>query len=220
MNPFRNSDADHDVPKVKQTWDLADPATRRRAAWKVELEDHAFLRRLWTNRALVAPGVWRANHPGHAQLARYKDMGIKTILNLRGTAKHPRYLFEAESCAALGLTLVSVGLRARKAPEQHEVMALFDAFRRIEKPFLMHCKSGADRAGFAAALYLLIQGAPMAQAREQLHWRFLHFRRGETGILDHILDLFEQAHEQTGIGIEDWFRDVYDAPAIQSGFRR
>jgi protein tyrosine phosphatase (PTP) superfamily phosphohydrolase (DUF442 family) len=220
MPLFQNSDADHQEPKVKKTWDLSDPATRRRAAWKVELEDHAFLRRLWSNRAEVAPGVWRANHPNHAQLARYRDQGIRTILNLRGTAKHPRYLFEKESCDALGLALVSVGLRARKAPERHEVMALFDAFRSVEKPVLMHCKSGADRAGFAAALYLLTQGATVAQARQHLHWRYLHFRHGETGILDHILDLYEQAHAQTGIGIEDWFRDHYDPAAIQSGFRR
>lgn len=220
MNLFRNSDADHETPKVKRTWDLSDPATRRRAAWKVELEDHAFLRRLWSNRAEIAPGVWRANHPSHSQLARYKQMGIRTILNLRGAAKQPRYLFEKESCDALGLTLVSVGLRARKAPEKAQVMALFDAFRSVEKPVLMHCKSGADRAGFAAALYLLTQGATVAEARKHLHWRFLHFKHGETGILDHILDLFEQAHLQTGIGVEDWFRDHYDPLAIQSGFRR
>jgi protein tyrosine phosphatase (PTP) superfamily phosphohydrolase (DUF442 family) len=220
MNLFRNSDADHEPPKVKKTWDLSDPAERRRAAWKVELEDHAFLRRLWSNLSQVAPGVWRANHPSHAQLARYRDMGIKTILNLRGTAKHPRFLFEAESCAAMGLSLVSVGLRARKAPEKHEVLALFDAFRSIEKPFLMHCKSGADRAGFAAALYLLTQDASVTEARRHLHWRFLHFRHGETGILDHILDLFEQDHLKTGIGIEAWFRDRYDPAAIQSGFRK
>jgi protein tyrosine/serine phosphatase len=220
MNLFRNSDADHETPKVKKTWDLSDPAERRRAAWKVELEDHAFLRRLWSNLSEIAPGVWRANHPNHAQLARYSDMGIKTILNLRGTAKHPRFLFEQESCAAMGLTLVSVGLRARKAPEKHEVLALFDAFNTMEKPFLMHCKSGADRAGFASALYLLREGAPVAKARRQLHWRFLHFRRGETGILDHILDLFEQDHLKTGIGIEAWFRDRYDPAVIQSGFRK
>ena len=221
MNPFRNSDADHEEPRLPVTWDLADPAMRRRAAWKVELEDHAFLRRFWTNLSEVAPGVWRANHPGHAQLARYKAMGIRTILNLRGKARSPRFLFEAESCASIGLALESVGLRARKAPDRKEVLALFDAFRRIEKPFLMHCKSGADRAGFAAALYLLAeQGATVAQARRQLHWCFLHFRHGETGILDHILDLFEQDHRQTGIGVEDWFRHRYDPAAVEAGYRR
>jgi protein tyrosine phosphatase (PTP) superfamily phosphohydrolase (DUF442 family) len=220
MNLFRNSDADHDEPKVPKAWDLSDPATRRREAWRIEIEDHAFLRRLWANLSEVAPGVWRANHPSHSQLARYKAMGIRTILNLRGSSRNPRYLFEEESCARIGLTLVSVGLRARKAPDAKEVLALFDAFRRIEKPFLMHCKSGADRAGFAAALYLLAeQGATLARARRQLHWRFLHFRHGETGILDHILDLFEQAHRDTGIGVEDWFRHHYDPATAEAGYR-
>lgn len=221
MKFFRNSDADHETRPARGTWDLSDPAQRRRAAWKVEIEDHAFLRRLWTNLAPVAPGVWRANHPGRAQLARYRDMGIRAILNLRGDPPTPRYLFEAEDCARVGLTLETVGLRARQAPDRQNVLALFDAFRRIERPFLMHCKSGADRAGFAAALYLLAQeGASLPEARRQLHWRFLHFRHGETGVLDHILDLFEQAHRETGIGVEDWFRNHYDQAAIQSGFRR
>ena len=220
MNPFRNSDADHEEPKVRKTWDLSDPATRRREAWRLEIEDHAFLRRLWTNLSEVAPGVWRANHPSHSQLARYKAMGIRTILNLRGASRNPRYIFEEESCARIGLALESVGLRARKAPDRKEVLALFDAFRRIEKPFLMHCKSGADRAGFAAALYLLAErGATADEARRQLHWRFLHFRHGETGILDHILDLFEQAQRDSGIGVEDWFRHHYDPATAEAGYR-
>lgn len=221
MRLFRNSDADHEEPKVRKTWDLSDPATRRREAWKFEIQDHAFLRRLWTNLSEVAPGVWRANHPSHAQLVRYKAMGIRAILNLRGGSRNPRYLFEEESCARIGLALESVGLHARKAPARQEVLALFDAFRRIEKPFLMHCKSGADRAGFAAALYLLgCEGATIAEARRQLHWRFLHFRHGETGVLDHILDLFEQAQRASGIGVEDWFRHQYDPAAIGAGYRR
>jgi protein tyrosine phosphatase (PTP) superfamily phosphohydrolase (DUF442 family) len=221
MNPFRNSDADEKAPLPSAPQDLSDPADRRRAAFSYHVLDHAFLRHHWTNLAEVAPGVWRSNHPTDARFAAYKAMGIRTILNLRGAAKNPPFLFEAESCARHGLTLVSVGLYARKAPSRGHVLTLFDTFRSIELPFLMHCKSGADRAGFASALYLLSQrGATLAEARKQLSWRFLHFRWSKTGILDHILDLYGAHLAKEPLGIEDWFRDHYDPAAAMASFRR
>ena len=200
--------------------DLADPSDRRRAWLSYQFLDHAILRHLWTNFAPVAPGVFRSNHPTHANFVRYKAMGIRTVLNLRGAARHARYLFEEESCAALGLTLVSVGLSARKAPDRAQVLALFDLLRSVERPVLLHCKSGADRAGFASALYLLSIGRPMSEARQQLSPRFLHFRHTKTGILDHILDLYDADRRDSGIGIEEWFATAYDATAAQAGFRR
>ena len=48
----------------------------------------------------------------------------------------------------------------------------------------MHCKSGADRAGLAAGLAILFEGGSAAQALAQLSWRFGHFSRSRTGILD------------------------------------
>ncbi len=220
MSFFNNSDADDKTPARAAPFDLSDPDQRRRALRHYHYQDHAILRYHWTNLDQIAPGVWRSNQPTHDRFAKYKAMGIKTILNLRGGAKHPRFLFEQESCQMLGLTLVTVGLRARLAPEKHQVVALFDAFRSMDRPFLMHCKSGADRAGFASALYVLAyEGAPIAQARKQLSWKYLHFRASKTGILDHILDLFEHAAKKSPIGIEDWFRHHYDLDAAMASFR-
>ncbi len=222
MNPFQNSDADSKAPSPRFVpLDLSDPGQRRKANLHYHLQDHAILRYTWTNEAEIAPGVWRANHPTHARFERYKAMGIRTILNLRGATKHPRYLFEKESCDMLGLTLVSVGLQARLAPAKVQMDALFEAFRTMERPFLMHCKSGADRAGFASALYLLAyEGATMDEARRQLSWRYMHFRSSKTGILDHILDLYEARRARGPIGAEEWFRTEYDPAAAQAGFRR
>jgi hypothetical protein len=42
-------------------------------------------------------------------------MGFRTIVNLRGTPRQSHYLFEEESCAALGLTMVNLQLHARRA---------------------------------------------------------------------------------------------------------
>ncbi|NAZ35740.1 protein tyrosine phosphatase [Rubellimicrobium sp. CFH 75288] len=201
-------------------WSLADPAARRRAWWHYILADHALLRHRWTNMAEIAPGVWRSNHPTHARFAALSAQGIRTIINLRGDNGAPPWLFARESCEALGLRLIAVRLQARQAPERDQVLALFDAFRSAERPFLMHCKSGADRAGFASALYVLWSGGSMEQARQHLSWRYLHVRGSRTGVLDHVLDLYAAARDRTGIGVEEWFRDAYDADAAQAGFDR
>ena len=199
--------------------DLTGPGRRWRAMLHYHLVDHAILRHHWTNMDEVAPGVWRSNQPTHARFRALKAMGIRTVINLRGAGEASFHLFERESCAALGLRLVSVALRSRRAPERGEVLKLLEAFRTAETPFLIHCKSGADRSGFAAALYLLTQGATVAEAKRHLSWRYLHMKRGRAGVLGHVLDLYDARLREGPIGIEDWVRTEYDAEAAQSGFR-
>ena len=199
--------------------DIDDPVERRRSEWHLDWLDHGILRRRWHNFAQVAPGVYRSNHPNHKRFAAYADLGIKTVLNLRGQAKQPHYLFEVESCERLGLTLVNVQMAARRAPERRELLDLLDAFATMERPFLMHCKSGADRTGLAAAIYLMIyEGADIATARRQLSFRFVHIRRTSTGILDHFLDVYAARAAQSPITIDAWIRDEYDRDALTRSF--
>ena len=75
--------------------------------------------------AEVAPGVWRSNQPTHRRFAALRAMGIRSVLNLRGSGETAPYLFERESCEMLGLELTSVALRSRRAPERAEVLKLF-----------------------------------------------------------------------------------------------
>ena len=66
-----------------------------------------------------------------------------------------------------------------------------DLFNTIEMPALMHCKSGADRAGLMAALYLLIhRKRPVAEAMQQLSFRYLHVRQAKTGMLDSFFEAY------------------------------
>lgn len=197
--------------------DISTPRDRWRSHLHYQLFDHAILRHWWTNFAQVAPGVYRSNQPTHARLRRAKRRGIKTILTLRGQGNWAHHLFEKESCAALGLTMVSVSLNARNAPPRDELLRLIALFREIEKPFLMHCKSGADRAGLASAIYLLaIEGRPLAEARKQLSLRFLHLKSTGTGILDALLDLYEP-HEGE-MSFEHWLEHHYDPDTLTAHF--
>ncbi|WP_090203543.1 tyrosine-protein phosphatase [Yoonia litorea] len=199
--------------------DITDPVERRKSARHVFWLDHGVLRKLWNNFAEVAPGVYRSNHPDHKRFARYKAMGIKTILNLRGVQKQPHYLFTEESCRLLGLDLVTVKFSARQAPHRERLLELFEVFETIEKPFLIHCKSGADRTGLVAALYLLVvEGAPLEVAMRQLSFRYLHIRRTATGILDHFFEVYALRNAKEPIGIVDWIKTEYDRDALTESF--
>ncbi len=198
--------------------DIVDPVERARSYHYLKWKDHGILRKYWTNFGEVAPGVYRSNHPSPERLRAYKDRGIKGILNLRGEGLHAPYLFEVESCAELGLELISIDLQARKPPPIDSLNQLFDAFDRIPRPFVMHCRSGADRAGLGSALYVLDQGGSVAQARRELSLRYLHLRFTKTGVQDHMLDLYEARNAQNPISIRDWVRHEYDPAVLAESF--
>lgn len=200
--------------------DLSTPENRRRAQIYNLWFDHAILRKFWTNFFPVADGVYRSNQPTHARFVKLKEMGIKSVLNLRGAGGAAHYLVEEESCRELGLNLVSVTFHARYAAPAEDILKVIEAFRTIERPFVMHCKSGADRAGLAAAIYLMvIEGRPVTVARKMLSMKYIHFKWTKTGVLDYILDLYEVRATQSPISFEEWVATEYDNLAVQKDFQ-
>jgi protein tyrosine/serine phosphatase len=199
---------------------LDTPDGRRAAFWHFHIMDHAFLRTVWTNLHRIAPGAWRSNQPGPRRLRQFRDMGIRTVLSLRGHQPSSHLLFEEEACRELGLTLVTRRIHARKLASRAALLDLLDLFETIEKPFVMHCKSGSDRSGLAAALYLLhVEGRPVEEARRMLHWRFIHFRNSASGVLDEMLDAYAADTRAHPMPIRDWIATRYDKKAIEAAFR-
>ena len=195
---------------------LAGTADHRRARRYVRWVDHGILRNLWHNQSEFAAGAWRSNYPDEPRIARLAERGIRSIITLRGTAATPFYLLEQEACAHHGITLYGVALRSRAAPDKAALQKMIALFRQAERPLLIHCKSGADRAGLASAIYLMvIEGEPLARARRMLSARYIHFRWTRTGVLDMLLDDFAASDAPD---FETWLARDYDAAALQARF--
>lgn len=191
-------------------------AIRRAAWWDLQFYDHGFLRRFWTNLTEISPGVWRSNQPSPRQLEALKTKGIRTVINLRGVSQWGSYALEKDACARLGMTLVDFRLRSRDLPTAEEIQALHEVYKTAEHPILLHCKSGADRAGMGAALYkLLMLNATPEEALDQLSFRFLHIKAAKTGILDHMLE----SYAKSGKPFLDWLNTDYDRLALTNEFK-
>ena len=148
-------------------------------------------------------------------------MGMRSVLNLRGNDGLAPWLIEEAACRALGLELHVVKLYARRACHKEELLKLIETLRDIPKPFVMHCKSGADRAGLAAVVYrLVIDGVPLEEARKQLSWRYLHLSSTETGIVDHLFDVYEVRMTRSPIDFETWVEREYERSLISRTFAK
>ena len=198
--------------------DLSTPDKRRRALFYQRWFDHGVLRILWTNMHQIAPKVWRSNHPTPSRFDKLAAQGIRTIVSLRGSTTAPWALLEQEACTRAGITLETVALQSRAAPQKEELQRLILLFRNVEKPMLIHCKSGADRAGLASAIYLIvIKGLPITEARRMLSFRYLHLRWSTAGVLDFLLDEFASSGQNQ---FETWLSEGYDAAKLQEDYAK
>ena len=197
-------------------------ATRagRRNAWIDSLfVDHALLRLGWSNFAAVAPGrLYRCNHPTPARLARLaRTLGLRTLINLRGQCANGSDALSRDAAERLGLGFIDLPMQSGRAPPRALLLALIDALRNADGPALLHCKSGADRAGFASGVFLLLNGGTVAGALAQLSWRFGHLRRSRAGVLDSVFIAYRR--QASGhAGFAEWVRDGYDPAIVTAEF--
>jgi len=207
-------------PLVAAPYRMSAPA--RVAAWcNTLILDHAFFRFFYNTRYRVCPGLYRSSHPMPYQLRAAQRAGVRSVLSLRGDETHVgSNRLEWEACTELGLKLVHYPIGSRDAPSREQVLDINQLFATLERPILVHCKSGADRAGFASTLFLLMQEQrPLEEALRQMSfWRFGHVKQAKTGILDHFFDVYRAHRDRYGTGFEDWLRNHYDREAVRASF--
>ena len=193
---------------------------RFKAYWHSIWGDHAFLRVGFSNAHWIGPDMVRAAQPWPYQLKYWKRDGIRTIVNLRGGFDTGFYVLERDACQRLGLKMVDFTITSREVPRRETVLGARDLFASIEYPALMHCKSGADRAGIMSVFYRHFHlGHPIREAMTELGLRTLHMKQGKTGVLDYVFERYLEEAEPKGVSFIDWVQsDAYDRKRIKEDF--
>ena len=173
--------------------------------------DHEFLRIFYHNNFQIAPGVFRSNQPSEKRILEWqKEKGIQSIINFRGESNQGAFFIEKDICKEIGIKLINIKLYSSKLPEKEKIFEINEVFKTIKKPFLMHCKSGSDRAGLGSALYfLLVLNTPVEIAQKQLSFKFLHLGGWTAGILDFMLMEYRHAFKKDRINFLDWVEKRY-----------
>ncbi len=211
-----------DLPTIALPAPELTPPERRRAFLDMWLVDHGFIRDVYWNLHRVTDGVWRAAQPAPHHLRRARDLGVRTILNLRGRRDTcGAYQLEREACHRLGLTLVDFPIRSRSPLDRGTLLAAAELIASIETPMLLHCKSGADRAGFMSTLYLFLhEGVALKEAMGvHLSLRYGHIRQAKTGVIDFFFEEFLRQTDGSQEAFVPWVRDVYDRDALDAKFK-
>lgn len=193
---------------------------RLRAWINMLLIDHGVFRLVYLNKHRVSEQVWRTAQPAPHQIEMLAKKGVRTIINLRGGREHGSWQLQKETCDRLGINLVEFVIRSRGAPDREGLLKAKKFFDTVEYPAVLHCKSGADRAGFMAALYLIVhEGRSVDEAQSQLHLRYGHFRFSKTGILDAFFDMYRRDGEAKGMSFLAWIESAYNAEILEQEFR-
>ena len=182
--------------------------------------DHAYLRLAFSNAHWLSDELVRANQPWPFQVKAWRDRGIRTIVNLRhGVDAH--HVLEEDACDRYGVKHTYFIVFSREVPSRGQVLGAKKLFNELQYPAMMHCKSGADRAGLMSVLYMHFrQGLPISEAKRQLDLKFGHIRASLTGVLDYFLEKYIHEVEPKGISFEQWVMSPdFDPVAIKHEFR-
>lgn len=100
----------------------------------------------------VSERLYRSGQPRENGLNRARELGITTIINLRGASKRTKA--EEAEAQALGLNYFNVALPSWGRPQDARVARILEIIDAPESGnVLIHCKEGVDRTGMIVALY-------------------------------------------------------------------
>jgi uncharacterized protein (TIGR01244 family) len=209
-----------DLPRMsKPKHDLALPRGRLRAYLDAAFVDHGFARLVWPNIHRVSDKLYRSGQVAPYHIARFARRGIKTVVNLRGRNDSGWYVLEMEACRKHGVAFVDFPTKSRDTPSKEMIHGAKRLFETIRYPALMHCKSGADRAGLMGVLYrMLHEGRPVEEALEQLSWRYGHMRQAKVGMIDYFFEQYRRYNSENPTAFLDWVDRIYDPASVKASF--
>ena len=133
-------------------------ATTRPSDWAVRL-DHPGLPNLYR----VTTNLYRGAQPTSRGMAELKEMGVKTVINLRN------YHSDNARLAGTGLRQDHLNMQPWHASDEESVRFLKVVTDTNNLPVFVHCERGADRTGTLCAVYrVVVCGWPKEKAIREM----------------------------------------------------
>ena len=110
---------------------------------------------------------------------------IATVINMRGTNPEDEwYIQEKQATLSVNAKHVDIKFTAYGLPKISRVKDLINLLQSQPKPILIHCNGGADRAGLASIIVLLLEAKQsLSDIEKQVSWRYLAIKERSTGKL-------------------------------------
>ena len=100
--------------------------------------------------------LFRGGQPQPGGLKKLSELGIKTVINLRGASEDTRN--EQTEAEASGMRYFNIPMSALGRPTDEQVeRALAVIESRENWPVFIHCQRGADRTGVIIAVYRILR---------------------------------------------------------------
>ena len=110
----------------------------------------------------INPQLYRGGQPTEAGVKRLAQMGVKTIIDLRGEDSLART--EARWAQNSGIKFINVDLSNWLKPKTTDIEEIIRQINAPEnQPVFVHCRRGADRTGTVISVYRISQDNWTAQ---------------------------------------------------------
>ena len=165
----------------------------------------------------IDPGkFYRMGQPSGETLTEIlNDYEIETVINLRGEAPGEKW-WEEERAAmeASGKTWINIANGAGRLPHKEDLRTYLDALQHAPRPILVHCKAGADRTGFASAIYqMAYMDKTPKEASKMLTLKYFHRRRrfpNKLYFVNHIWEGMDRTYQHYDPCANDYGKEHYD----------
>jgi len=169
-------------------------ASERPPLWAVPVERTGL-----PNLHRVSDGLYRGAQPTAEGFRALKEMGVRTVVNLRS------FHSDRDEVRDAGLAYAHITMKAWHPEDKEVVRFLRIATDPARTPVFVHCQHGADRTGVMCAIYrVAVQGWPADEAVDEMSEGGFGHHRIWANLRRYVRELdLEQIKRRAGLAEQD-----------------